>query len=113
MDYDLIIVGGGINGAALARLAAFNGLRTALFEAGDFGRGASTNTSKLLHGGLRYLESYDFGLVKDAVRERAALLALAPHLVESRRFLFPRTRMGRIRVELERRIVDFVRERAA
>lgn len=95
MDYDLIIVGGGINGAALARLAAFNGLKTALFEAGDFGRGASTNTSKLLHGGLRYLETYDFGLVKDAVRERAALLALAPHLVESRRFLFPRTRMGR------------------
>ena len=95
MDYDLIIVGGGINGAALARLAAFNGLSTALFEAGDFGRGASTNTSKLLHGGLRYLESYDFGLVKDAVRERAALLGLAPHLVESRRFLFPRTRLGR------------------
>jgi glycerol-3-phosphate dehydrogenase len=95
LDYDLIIIGGGINGAALARLAAFNGLSTALFEAGDFGRGASTNTSKLLHGGLRYLETYDFGLVKDAVRERAALLGLAPHLVEARRFLFPRTRLGR------------------
>ncbi|MBW8889479.1 MAG: glycerol-3-phosphate dehydrogenase/oxidase [Fibrobacteres bacterium] len=95
MDYDLIIVGGGINGAALARLAAFNGLATALFEAGDFGRGASTNTSKLLHGGLRYLETYDFGLVKDAVRERAALLGLAPHLVEARRFFFPSTRLGR------------------
>jgi glycerol-3-phosphate dehydrogenase len=95
LEYDLIIVGGGINGAALARLAAFNGMATALFEAGDFGRGASTNTSKLLHGGLRYLETYDFGLVKDAVRERAALLGLAPHLVEARRFLFPRTRLGR------------------
>jgi glycerol-3-phosphate dehydrogenase len=95
LDYDLIIIGGGINGAALARLAAFNGLSTALFEAGDFGRGASSNTSKLLHGGLRYLETYDFGLVKDAVRERAALLGLAPHLVEARRFLFPRTRLGR------------------
>lgn len=95
MDYDLIIIGGGINGAALARLAAFNGLSTALFEAGDFGRGASTNTSKLLHGGMRYLETYDFGLVRDAVRERAALLSLAPHLVEARRFLFPRTRLGR------------------
>lgn len=91
----MIIIGGGINGAALARLAAFNGLATALFEAGDFGRGASTNTSKLLHGGLRYLETYDFGLVRDAVRERSALLALAPHLVEARRFLFPRTRLGR------------------
>jgi glycerol-3-phosphate dehydrogenase len=95
LDYDLIIVGGGINGAALARLAAFNGLAVALFEAGDFGRGASTNTSKLLHGGLRYLETYDFGLVRDAVCERAALLGLAPHLVEARRFLFPRTRLGR------------------
>ncbi|HKP97490.1 MAG TPA: glycerol-3-phosphate dehydrogenase/oxidase [Fibrobacteria bacterium] len=95
MDYDLIIIGGGINGAALARLAAFQGLRTALFEIGDFGRGASTNTSKLLHGGLRYLETFDFGLVRDAVRERAQLLSLAPHLVEARRFLFPRTRLGR------------------
>ncbi|MEO7426753.1 MAG: glycerol-3-phosphate dehydrogenase/oxidase [Fibrobacteria bacterium] len=95
MEYDLIIIGGGINGAALARLAAFQGLRTALFEAGDFGCGASTNTSKLLHGGLRYLETFDFGLVRDAVRERAKLLALAPHLVESRRFLFPNTRHGR------------------
>lgn len=95
MEYDLIIVGGGINGAAMARLAAFQGLKTALVETADFGRGASTNTSKLLHGGLRYLETFDFGLVRDAVRERAELLELAPHLVEERRFLFPRTRLGR------------------
>lgn len=95
LDYDLIIIGGGINGAALARLAAFQGMSIALFEAGDFGRGASTNTSKLLHGGMRYLETFDFGLVRDAVRERAALLGIAPHLVEARRFLFPRTRLGR------------------
>lgn len=95
MDQDLIIAGGGINGAALARLAAFQGLKVALFEAGDFGQGASTNTSKLLHGGLRYLETFDFALVRDAVRERAQLLGIAPHLVEARRFLFPRTRLGR------------------
>lgn len=88
-------MGGGINGAALARQAAFHGLRCAVFEAGDFGQGASTNTSKLLHGGLRYLETYDFGLVRDAVRERAQLLTKAPHLVEAKRFLFPRTRLGR------------------
>lgn len=88
-------MGGGINGAALARQAAFQGLHCAVFEAGDFGQGASTNTSKLLHGGMRYLETWDFGLVRDAVRERAALLERAPHLVEARRFLFPRTRLGR------------------
>ncbi len=94
-EHDLIIIGGGVNGAALARLASFQGLRAALFEAGDFGQGASTNTSKLLHGGLRYLETFDFGLVRDAVRERAELLATAPHLVEARRFLFPHTVLGR------------------
>ncbi len=95
MVYDLIIVGGGINGAALARLAAFQGLKVALFEQGDFGQGASTNTSKLLHGGLRYLETYDFSLVRDATHERAELLKIAPHLVEARRFLFPNTKWGR------------------
>ena len=95
MEYDLIIAGGGINGAALARLAAFQGLKVALFESGDFGQGASTNTSKLLHGGLRYLETYAFSLVRDATRERAQLLGIAPHLVEARRFLFPRTALGR------------------
>jgi glycerol-3-phosphate dehydrogenase len=95
LNYDLIIAGGGINGAALARLAAFQGLSVALFESGDFGQGASTNTSKLLHGGLRYLETFDFALVRDAVRERAQLLGIAPHLVEARRFLFPKTRLGR------------------
>ncbi len=95
MEYDLIIAGGGINGAALARLAAFQGLKVALFESGDFGQGASTNTSKLLHGGLRYLETYAFSLVRDATRERAQLLGIAPHLVEARRFLFPRTSLGR------------------
>ena len=95
LDYDLIIAGGGINGAALARLAAFQGLSVAVFESGDFGQGASTNTSKLLHGGLRYLETYDFALVRDATRERAQLLGIAPHLVEARRFLFPHTKLGR------------------
>jgi glycerol-3-phosphate dehydrogenase len=95
VEYDLVVIGGGINGAALARLAAFQGLRVGLFEAGDFGQGASTNTSKLIHGGLRYLETFDFGLVRDAVHERSHLLKLAPHLVEQRRFLFPRTRLGR------------------
>jgi len=88
-------VGGGVNGAALARLAAFQGLKVGLFESGDFGQGASSNTSKLLHGGLRYLESFEFGLVRESVRERARLLKLAPHLVEERRFQFPFTPFSR------------------
>lgn len=87
--YDLIIVGGGINGAALARLAASLGHKVGLFEAADFGHGASSNTSKLLHGGLRYLETYAFGLVGEAVRERARWLKLAPHLAQAARFHFP------------------------
>jgi glycerol-3-phosphate dehydrogenase len=70
-------------------LAASQGLRTSLAEASDFGHGASSNSSKHLHGGLRYLESGDFALVRDAVRERARLRELAPHLVRSARFLFP------------------------
>lgn len=94
-SFDLVILGGGINGAALARLAAFQGLKVALFEAGDFGHGASSNTSKLLHGGLRYLETYDFGLVREAVRERSRWLRLAPHLAEERRFHFPIVPQGR------------------
>lgn len=88
-EFDLLIVGGGINGAALARLAAHLGNRVGLFEAADFGHGASSNTSKLLHGGLRYLETYAFSLVREAVRERARWLRLAPHLAHEARFHFP------------------------
>ncbi len=94
-EYDLIVIGGGINGAALARLASHQGLKVGLFEAGDFGQGASTATSKLIHGGLRYLENFDFSLVRGSVRERLNLLHTAPHLVEEKRFLFPNTRLGR------------------
>ncbi len=95
LNFDLFIAGGGINGAALARLAITQGLSTGLAEASDFGSGASSNTSKLVHGGLRYLESRDFGLVRDAVLERSHLLSLAPHLVKPTRFLFPICSLGR------------------
>ncbi len=88
-EFDWIIIGGGINGAALARLAALQGIKVGLFEAGDYGQGASSATSKLVHGGIRYLEHFNFGLVRESVRERARLLRAAPHLVEERRFLFP------------------------
>lgn len=88
-SYDLAIIGGGINGAAIARDAALRGLKVILLEKTDFGSGASTKTSKLAHGGLRYLEQYEFGLVKESLHERNLLLKNAPHLVRPLKFIFP------------------------
>ena len=93
--WDLMIVGGGVNGSALARLAAFQGWKVCLLESGDFGEGTSTATSKLIHGGLRYLENLDFGLVRESVVERGKLLNLAPHLVQKQRLYFPQVEENR------------------
>lgn len=86
---DLLVVGGGITGAGIARDAARRGLRTALVDRGDFGAGTSSRSSRLIHGGLRYLEHRQWGLVFEASRERRRLLALAPHLVHPLAFLLP------------------------
>lgn len=86
---DLLVVGGGIVGAAAARDAALRGLRVGLLEARDFGAGATGATTRLAHGGLRYLEQLDVGQVREGLRERAWLLRAAPHLVEPLPFLFP------------------------
>jgi len=86
---DLAIIGGGITGAAVAREAARRGLSVALVEKGDFASGTSSKSSKLIHGGQRYLESFHFGLVRESCRERAILSRLAPHLVRPLPFLFP------------------------
>jgi glycerol-3-phosphate dehydrogenase len=94
---DLLVIGGGITGAGIARDAALRGLRTALLEAGDFGAGTSSRSSRLIHGGLRYLEHGWFRLVFEASRERRILLRIAPHLVRARPFLFPTHRAGRVR----------------
>lgn len=88
-SYDFIIIGGGINGAAIARDAALRGFSVLLLEKRDFGYGASTKTSKLAHGGIRYLEHLQFGLVKESLRERALLLKNAPHLVRPLPFILP------------------------
>jgi glycerol-3-phosphate dehydrogenase len=93
---DVLVIGGGITGGAAARDAALRGFRTALVEAGDFGGGTSSRSSRLIHGGLRYLEAYDFRLVFEASRERRTLLRVAPHLVRPMRFLFPIYRGGRV-----------------
>ncbi len=89
MIYDLIIIGGGINGAAVARDAGLRGLKCILLEKSDFGAGASTKTSKLAHGGVRYLEHFEFSLVRESLRERELLLKNAPHLVRQLRFVHP------------------------
>ncbi|MCI0526034.1 MAG: glycerol-3-phosphate dehydrogenase [Nitrospira sp.] len=87
--YDLIVIGGGIVGAGVARDAVLRGLSTVLFEQGDFASGTSSRTSRMIHGGIRYLEQGEFRLVFEASRERAILHRLAPHLVRPLSFLFP------------------------
>ena len=87
--FDVLVVGGGITGAGVARDAALRGLSVALVDAGDWAGGTSSRTTKLAHGGLRYLERFDFGLVRMALTERAALLSIAPHLTRATPFLLP------------------------
>jgi glycerol-3-phosphate dehydrogenase len=87
--YDLFVIGGGINGAAVACDAAGRGLSVGLAEMRDFAEGTSSRSSKLIHGGLRYLETYDVKLVRDALREREILMAKAPHLVWPLRLVLP------------------------
>ena len=87
--FDVLVVGGGIVGAGVARDAACRGLRTALVERGDFASGTSGKTSRLIHGGLRYLRSYRVGLVRQSVRERDLLLKRAPSLVHPLAFVIP------------------------
>lgn len=88
---DVLVVGGGITGAGIALDAAARGFRTALVERADFAAGTSSKSSKLVHGGLRYLEQREFGLVREAATERELLRKLAPHLVEALPFALPVT----------------------
>ncbi|WIV55277.1 glycerol-3-phosphate dehydrogenase [Amycolatopsis nalaikhensis] len=89
-EVDVLVVGGGVTGAGVALDAASRGLSTALVEARDFAAGTSSRSSKLIHGGLRYLEQLDFKLVREALKERGLLLQkLAPHLVRPVKFLVP------------------------
>ncbi|HEV7685545.1 MAG TPA: FAD-dependent oxidoreductase, partial [Acidimicrobiia bacterium] len=87
--FDVLVIGGGITGAGVALDAAGRGLRTALVERGDFAAGTSSRSSKLVHGGLRYLQQKEFRLVYEALAERQRLLRLAPHLVKPLPFLIP------------------------
>ncbi|MEZ4318024.1 MAG: glycerol-3-phosphate dehydrogenase [Myxococcota bacterium] len=88
-EVDVLVIGGGITGTGIARDAVRRGLSVALVEQNDFAYGTSSRSSKLVHGGLRYLEQYEFSLVFEAVSERRILLDIAPHLVNPLGFLFP------------------------
>src|SRR5579875_2589610 len=96
-SFDLLILGGGITGAGVALDAALRGLRVALIDKGDFASGTSSLSSKLVHGGLRYLEQGDFHLVYEALHERGRLLHNAPHLVHPLRFVLPFYKGARVR----------------
>ena len=88
-SFDVVIIGGGITGAGAAREATLRGLRVAVIEAHDFASGTSSRSSKLIHGGLRYLAMGDVSLVRETALERKRLHQLAPHLAEPRWMLAP------------------------
>jgi glycerol-3-phosphate dehydrogenase len=92
---DLLVIGGGINGAGIARDAAGRGLSVTLVEQGDLASATSSWSSKLIHGGLRYLEQYEFRLVREALQEREVLLKLAPHIIRPLLFVLPHDRTMR------------------
>jgi glycerol-3-phosphate dehydrogenase len=87
--FDLAVIGGGVNGAGIARDAAGRGLSVLLVEQGDLASGTSSASTKLIHGGLRYLEQYEFRLVREALAEREVLLRAAPHIIRPLRFVLP------------------------
>lgn len=109
--WDLLIVGGGITGAGVARDAASRGMKVLVAEAKDFASGTSSRSSKLIHGGIRYLENMEFGLVHEALTERRRLLEMAPHLVHPLRFLIPiyqSSRVGLVKMEMGMMLYDLL-----
>ena len=108
---DAIVIGGGVAGAGVARDLALRGVSVALFEKGDFASGTSSKSSKLIHGGLRYLELFDWGLVRESLREKKTLERLAPHLIRPLPFLvpvYPGSRRGLIWVRVGMWLYDLL-----
>ena len=108
--YDIIVIGGGIVGCGIARDAALRGLKVALVEKHDFGSGTTSGSTRLIHGGLRYLETADFALVRLDLREREILLRIAPHLVKPLPFLLPLPRgfFSRVRLRIGMWLYDLL-----
>lgn len=99
--YDVVIIGAGINGAGIARDAAMRGLKVLLIEKGEIGAGTTSASTRLIHGGLRYLEHFEFGLVRESLRERETLLRIAPNLVRPLAMVIPiykQSRRGRLTI---------------
>lgn len=94
-NFDVIIIGAGINGAGIARDAALRGLTVLLLDKGDIGSGTSSSSTRLIHGGLRYLEHGELNLVRESLREREILMKIAPHLIKPLEFLIPCYQKGR------------------
>ena len=90
--FDLAVIGGGVNGCGIARDAAGRGASVLLLERGDLAQGTSSASTKLIHGGLRYLEHLEFGLVREALGERELLWNIAPHIIWPMRFVLPHAR---------------------
>jgi glycerol-3-phosphate dehydrogenase len=100
-SFDAIVIGAGINGAGIARDAAMRGLKVLLLDKGDVGCGTSSASTRLIHGGLRYLEHFEFGLVRESLRERETLLRIAPHLVRPLAITIPiykQSKRGRLMI---------------
>jgi len=109
--FDALIIGGGMAGAGVARDLALRGTSVVLFDKGDFASGTTSRSSKLIHGGLRYLELWDFGLVRESLRERETLQRLAPHLIRPLPFLVPIYRgssRGLVRVRIGLALYDWL-----
>ena len=109
--FDLVVIGGGMAGAGIARDASLRGYRTLLLERKDFAFGTTSRSSKLIHGGLRYLELFDFGLVRESLRERERLQRLAPHLVRPLPFVIPVYRgakRGMIMIHMGMKLYDLL-----
>jgi glycerol-3-phosphate dehydrogenase len=110
-EVDVVVVGGGIAGAGVARDLALRGISVVLLEKADFAYGTTSRSSKLIHGGLRYLELFDFGLVRESLRERETLRRLAPHVVKPLPFLVPiydDSPRGVIKVRIGLALYDFL-----
>ena len=94
--FDILVIGGGVTGAGICLDAASRGLKTCLIEMNDFASGTSSKSTKLIHGGLRYLEQFKFGLVHETGSERAILRNIAPHIVKSEKMLLPIIKNGKL-----------------